>query len=252
MTATSPADRTLSLFGTPGTADAPAEPATLGGSEAVLTGPRIDFDPAANTAIVVGGGAIDLPVKGGSMPGFAARGGAQGPPAQAPAAGPAQNRTVRVQWGERMTFDGSVATFEGDARTMFHGTTPGVAVEENVSLHCERMTVTLTEPVVFGDRLPGAKPAPAKRAAGRTGGAGDGGAPAVELITCSGKVTVHGYQTAPTPAGPPPGRPNPSGCGATSPSSPCGGRPATSPPRAPAGCGSGGGTTPSAPGRPRA
>ena len=196
VTATGPADRTLSLFGSPGTAAAAARPATLGGSDAVLTGPRIDFDPAANTAVVVGGGAIDLPIKGGGMPAFAPGGAGGAQPRPAPPAGPAGDRTVRVQWGERMTFDGAVAVFEGDARTTFHGTTPGSVVEDVVGLSCERMTVTLTKPVVFGDGLPGADGKPERKADD------DGEAPAVELITCSGTVRVSGYQTAPDPRRP--------------------------------------------------
>ena len=89
------------------------------------------------------------------MPGFAARPGAAAPP---PAAGqqpddPNRKRTVTVAWGESMTFDGSVAVFQGQARTMFQGltATPAGPVKEWVSLHCDRMTVTLSEPVTFAE-----------------------------------------------------------------------------------------------------
>ena len=203
VAATGPDDRVLTLTGRPGTADAPAEPATLAGSDAVLTGPTITFDPAADRAEVVGPGAIDLPLKNGGVPGLDPAGpdaGAGAPPRPAdPVGNPAENRTARVQWGEKMTFDGAVATFHGQARTSFRGETRGVPGEEVVGLSCALMTVTLTEPVTFGDRLPGAKKKPKS-----------GAAPAVDVVTCSGLVDVRGYATAPDPrtpaAGPTPSR----------------------------------------------
>ena len=191
-----PGAQTLSLFGAPGTPTAPPAPATLSGSGAVLTGPRIDFDPAANTAEVIGGGAIDLPVKGGGMPGFAA---ADGPAPNPEKPGdPTQTRTARVLWGERMFFDGTVATFEGKAQTSFRGTQAGGLIEERVGLHCDRMIVTLTEPVVFGENLPGADPKPART----NKASGGGGSPEIELVTCTGRVSVEGRQTAPDPRRP--------------------------------------------------
>ena len=198
---TGPGAQVLTLFGTPATADSPEVPAELNGSGADLAGPEIRFDPQENTATVVGGGSIDLPVRGGGMPGFA-RPGRTTAPAEPPtvagnagrtASGTAGKKTVRVDWGESMTFDGSVATFHGGARTLFHGAEGAAGspefTEDTVRLYCQLMTVTLTEPVIFGDRLPGGAK---KKSDNKTD-------PEIRLITCHGRVDVRGRQDAPDP-----------------------------------------------------
>ena len=191
-----PGRQTLTLFGRPATPTATAADAVLSGSGAVLEGREVRFDPAANTATVVGRGAIDLPVRGAAMPGGTPDGDADSKTA-APAA-PGQKKTVRVTWGESMTFDGAVASFRGGAMTTFHGKTgvEGTAgfTEDTVNLHCDLMTVTLSEPVVFGDRLPGGT-GPANRSTSEAD-------PEVELITCFGRVKVKGRQEAPDPRRP--------------------------------------------------
>ncbi len=201
LTGAGPEEQLLTLFGAPATATAPPVPAELNGSGADLTGPEIRFDPQQNTAVVVGAGSLDLPVRGGGMPGFTgspdARDAASpASPAPADPSAPAR-KSVRVDWGESMTFDGSVATFYGGARTLFHGTegqenTPSFT-EDTVRLYCNLMTVTLTKKVVFGSSLPGA---------GETqpdaGDDGDGDAE-IKLITCHGRVNVRGRQDAPDP-----------------------------------------------------
>ena len=209
VTGTGPGEQVLTLFGTPATADSLAVPAELNGSGADLTGPEIRFNPQENTATVVGAGSIDLPVRGGGMPGFARPGGTTEPTdtpvvagtaggtAGGTAAGTAGRKTVRVNWAESMTFDGSVATFHGGTNTLFRGT-GGVAgspdfTEDTVRLYCQLMTVTLTEPVIFGDRLPGG----AKKRSGPNGG--EKPDPEIRLITCHGRVDVRGRQDAPDP-----------------------------------------------------
>ncbi|NNJ25088.1 hypothetical protein [Alienimonas chondri] len=202
VTGAGPGEQLLTMFGKEATEDSPAIPAELEGSGSDLTGPEIRFDPQKNTAVVVGAGWLNLPVKGGGMPGFA---GASEPDPAAQLSADEEDpdlpsrKSVRVDWRESMTFDGSVATFYGGARTLFHGIEGEVGspqyTEDTVSLYCKLMTVTLTEKVVFGSSLPGAERSPSER------GPGDKKANEAEikLITCHGRVNVRGRQDAPDP-----------------------------------------------------
>ncbi|MFH5805953.1 hypothetical protein [Alienimonas sp. DA493] len=189
VTGTGPGQQLLTLFGKPGDEDSPPIPAELNGSGSDLTGPEIRFDPQANTAVVVGGGSLDLPVRGGGMPGLTGDR-ASDPEPEDPDA--PTRKTVRVDWGESMTFDGTVATFYGGARTMFHGAEGEVGSEEytedTMRLYCQLMTVTLTEKVVFGSALPGAEQSPGEESDAD---------PEIKLITCHGRVNLRGRQDAP-------------------------------------------------------
>ncbi|QDT14517.1 hypothetical protein [Alienimonas californiensis] len=200
VTGAGPGQQLLTLFGKPGDEDSPPIPAELNGSGSDLTGPEIRFDPQANTAVVVGGGSLDLPVRGGGMPGLT---GDRQPDPEPEDPNAPTRKTLRVDWGESMTFDGTVATFYGGARTMFHGSEGEVGsaeyTEDTMRLYCQLMTVTLSEKVVFGSSLPGAEKSPAdKKKDGEDGGA------EIKLITCHGRVNLRGRQDAPDPRHPDP------------------------------------------------
>lgn len=133
------------------------EPAHVRDRGLHIQGPAIHLDQARNRAWVVGEGLLQLPVKrnlqGASLP---------------------EQRMLDVRWKEQMTFDGELARFYGEVRTLL----------EDSRLHCQEMHVLLTDRISFSD---GDKARRMRNAGGEDG-------PEVYSVLCRDGVEFDSYQ----------------------------------------------------------
>jgi lipopolysaccharide export system protein LptA len=99
------------------------QPALLQLEQLILVGPTVEIDQRVNITLVQGIGAMDVPSKTSL----------DGGPAPSPDA------RLKIYWNKEMFFDGKVASFSGGV----------VAYQDDSSLRCQTMLVTLDRSVSF-------------------------------------------------------------------------------------------------------